>query len=480
MPRRRVTLPILFSACLFAVAGCARPDLPDLPKVASNELLPAIQRHILEARNDVLFNPNAPDVNGHFAMVLAAYGFHTEADVLYRRARLLAPDVAQWAYLHAYLLADVGRTHEAIDTLRELQRTHPGLTGVQVRLAEQLDAIGNVEESRAVYEGVIELHSDETAAQFGLGKVLLSEGNLDAAVEHLQAALSQVDDVGDIHFVLATAYRLQGDEESTRRHLALFERFKHRNLSDLDPARGAVGRLHRGDRPHLRRAEVYVAEGRLREAVVELTHALEINPSNVLSHVHLVWLYGLLGSAELAESHYGFGLRLDDKSVELHFNWGHVLVQTSRYDEAEAVLERAVELQPSHVGAITELAYALDQQGKRDEAHMMYARAIEIAPDDPNAHYLLGKSLGLERHNGEALIHLGRALESEDGRTPLFLRTLAGVHANAGDDTRAMAALQRAHRLSLMMGDDHQADIIENDIHALGTGPELQVWRHVK
>jgi len=82
----------------------------------------------------------------------------------------------------------------------------------------------------------------------------------------------------------------------------------------------------------------------------------------------------------------------------------------ARYDEAEVLYRRAIELDPNLALAYTNLANIRYRRGDLAEALALYRRAIEINARQPEAHYNLGY-LSLERgENWRALSHLRRAV----------------------------------------------------------------------
>jgi tetratricopeptide (TPR) repeat protein len=109
---------------------------------------------------------------------------------------------------------------------------------------------------------------------------------------------------------------------------------------------------------------------------------------------------------------------------------------SSTYDQAEALYERAIKLDPSLAIAYTNLGNIRFRRGDEPGAEKLYRRAIEIDPHQPEAHYNLGYVM-LER--GEARLatdHFAHALEG-DPRFADAHFNLAMAWEQVGDHARA-------------------------------------------
>jgi tetratricopeptide (TPR) repeat protein len=107
-----------------------------------------------------------------------------------------------------------------------------------------------------------------------------------------------------------------------------------------------------------------------------------------------------------------------------------------RDDDAEAALNRALEIAPDHPAANNELGVLYRERGEFAEAEAAYRRAIEGNPDYALAHYNLGVLLDLYlKRDAEALDEyeayqsLADAPDEEVGRWILDLRRRLGLPA---------------------------------------------------
>ena len=100
-----------------------------------------------------------------------------------------------------------------------------------------------------------------------------------------------------------------------------------------------------------------------------------------------------------------------ERSADLLFDQGNILLVNEEYEEAIASYERAVEINPDDQDAWYGLGYALGNLGRYEEAIASYERAVEINPDKEKAWYNRGIALGNLGRYEEAIASYERAVE---------------------------------------------------------------------
>jgi protein O-GlcNAc transferase len=98
-------------------------------------------------------------------------------------------------------------------------------------------------------------------------------------------------------------------------------------------------------------------------------------------------------------------------SAEACFRLGTGFAERGQLDEAIALLERAVELEPGIAAAHNNLGSAYRDRGNAPAALAAYQEAARLAPKFAEAHYGIGLMLMAERRYEEALASLRRAIE---------------------------------------------------------------------
>ncbi len=109
---------------------------------------------------------------------------------------------------------------------------------------------------------------------------------------------------------------------------------------------------------------------------------------------HLVFSnYGVvlsdLGKLEEAKLAYQKAIALNPKYAEAHYNLGHLLSTLGKLEEAELSYSKAIELNPNYLKAYYNLGHALSNLGKLKEAELSYRKVIELNPNYTEAYYLL-------------------------------------------------------------------------------------------
>ena len=220
---------------------------------------------------------------------------------------------------------------------------------------------------------------------------------------------------------------------------------RQRRLEEAEAAYRALLRLAPDHAGALHRLGVLCkATGRLDEAILLLTRAVDKDPASAAAHNDLGVVLSARQRPQDALAHYARAAELAPAFAEAHNNLGNALLQLDRHEEAVASFERALAVRHDFAEAHNNLGNALAALGRQAEAiahydhaamlkpalieaHLnagialaaierleraiaRYQRALALQPEHPDAHAGLGKALaGLQRH-GKSLRHFERAL----------------------------------------------------------------------
>jgi tetratricopeptide (TPR) repeat protein len=144
-----------------------------------------------------------------------------------------------------------------------------------------------------------------------------------------------------------------------------------------------------------RQAEVYLAEGRLNEAVAACESALKIEPNLAVACQTLGKVMQLRGEIEQAKQWYEAALDRNPNLPEVYANLGSLYCQGKQWEKAIANCEKAIALAPNFAAAYRQLARVWTQLEKREEAAEYWYQAFNIDPNWATAeeHVTLGNSL---------------------------------------------------------------------------------------
>jgi tetratricopeptide (TPR) repeat protein len=143
-----------------------------------------------------------------------------------------------------------------------------------------------------------------------------------------------------------------------------------------------------------RQAEVYLAEGRLNEAVAACELALKIEPNLSTACHTLGKVMQVRGEIEQAKQWYERAIEHNPNLPEVYANLGSLYSQGKQWEKAIANCEKAISLAPKFAAAYRQLARIWTQLEKREEAADWWYQAFNIEPNWATAdeHVTLGNS----------------------------------------------------------------------------------------
>ncbi|WP_269609224.1 tetratricopeptide repeat-containing sulfotransferase family protein [Prochlorococcus marinus] len=155
----------------------------------------------------------------------------------------------------------------------------------------------------------------------------------------------------------------------------------------------------------------FQSEGNISEAAKYYQHFInqDFKDHRVFSN------YGVilrdLGKLQEAEISLRKAIELNPDYAKAHLNLGNILRDLGKLQEAEISLRKAIELNPDYAKAHSNLGNILNDLGKSQEAEISLRKAVEIKPDLAEAHYNLGGILSNLGNFEEAEISLRKAIE---------------------------------------------------------------------
>ena len=182
-------------------------------------------------------------------------------------------------------------------------------------------------------------------------------------------------------------------------------------------------------------AEAWVAEGAYRYRVQrDFAGALQAYdearrrlPNSALVYQYMAYVQRRLGRWDDAAVNYKKAADLDPQNVQLFVSEGsEFLLYLRRYDEALAALDRALQISPGELGALTGKAYVFQQQGRLPEASAILAQVPPATTDDIFISTQINQDL-YERRYDKLIERIERKLESVSARQPLSSFTQAFV-----------------------------------------------------
>jgi tetratricopeptide (TPR) repeat protein len=306
----------------------------------------------------------------------------------------------------------------------------------------------------------------EALARMKTGSAFLQRGEVEAAVKELKAAVAAQPESGAAHMLLGQAYLAQRALSMIAEAKAEFQQ-----ALDLDPTLFWA-------RFYL--ARVYMDLGRYDKAKQELEQGLKERPN--VPH-----FLGLLGEVNRKLGHPEISLQLNQKALDVDpemspaayymalaymdmkkddeaireleaatqskyvapdmcFTLGSQYLKRKRYKQAEAIVRKGIQLDPSRSEGHLNLAQLANVQGEGDKALAELKLAMPPGKSFPTSpyyqqlqadiHYERGRAYQIKGRMGEAIDAYMASLDLDPNR-PETHRRLAEIYNAQGDPTRA-------------------------------------------
>ncbi len=244
----------------------------------------------------------------------------------------------------------------------------------------------NFDSAIAAYRKLIGVNQHADESQYNLGLIYQEQGDRSKSLKHFRQVR-----IGTNNFLAA-------QQQATRLSI---------QLGRLDDAHSWLSQLSRGQ-PRLQvlfttiESSVLIQEGYAREAEQLLNTALNRFPNETDLLFARVLYYDYIADREGSERDLRQIIRLLPEDSRALNHLGYMLAdQTSRYQEALELIERAIAISPDDPAIIDSLGWALYKVGRYEEALQNMRRAFAAFPDDEVASHL-----------GEVLWALGRKEEA--------------------------------------------------------------------
>lgn len=263
--------------------------------------------------------------------------------------------------------------------------TASALAALHMTLVSAAPILLDLPKSQPVPLGIAKPKIDE-------GLAALNQGNLAAAEAAFKSALA-LDPDGPMGYVgLAEVAGRRGDD-------VLTEEWLRKGLRAVPRDQGLLLNL----------GKWLASKGRLAEAEVSLTQAVEVAPQSVQALSMLGDLYlSRSSTVAKAESLFRRAVQAEPGNVPAQIGLARALAGVGKTAEAQAVLESAAKAAPTNPRPLHALARLWASQGKFDEAVKHHQRAISVAPDFLQA-YLDQGDLYLARNEVDKAIAVFRS-----------------------------------------------------------------------
>jgi len=344
------------------------------------------QKTLADARAKL---PDVPGIHKALGDVLLSQGRYPQAIAEFQQALALdSEDLGALFRLGVALRRDTkfSEAGKAFDDVSAVDKDYPGLALERGLLFE---VSGRTDEALREYEGALAKAPKDPDLMLRVGCGKVSAGRAKQAEELLRKVLSERPNSAETNHCLGRALLLEGTRLAEA--LRLLER-----AVELDANR-AEYQLYAGwaanEAGNVPKAEHYLAEalrldqgladaywqrgvlrqrqGAARDAIADLTRALELRPSRYEAHASLADAYYDLGKEPLALSEWQQAIQAQPDNPTWRFRYGRLLAANHQTEASREQLNKALELAASE-DPPPRWAW---------EAHNLLAHAIGLKPE---------------------------------------------------------------------------------------------------
>jgi tetratricopeptide (TPR) repeat protein len=428
-PRRPLALALLALVALAVLAGLLaarqvrqrRAALRVLPAIDVSKLEPAMAEILTEARSAVLADPTSGAAWGKYGSVLLAQDFVAEAVVCYERAEQLDPREVRWPHLRGRSL-ERNLPDVALECFRRAAQISDAELVPKVHLAELLLSRGELEEAAVNLRRASELAPRDPRVLVALGRLALQQDRLGDALHWATLAAQARPPVQKAHLLLSQIYQRRGDQTAVAERLAILETLEDTDWAD--PLLDETSQYKRSTTWTVQAAQRLIVGRRVADAIRLLDPLGGENSQDARVITTLGKAYLHLGDLAQAEALLKRAIQMDPGQAGAHFELGNLAMRRDRIGEAAEHYDRTVRLDSSLAAAHYNLGICRRELGDHVAAIAALRDACHNQPLNFPAHRDLGALLLEAGRRDEALVHLRKAvkLAPHDPQTELLLQ----------------------------------------------------------
>lgn len=359
----------------------------ELPEVSRIELHPSVIRSLDAMLDQVSQQPDSPKAWGELGILLDLHQQQEAALFSYERAIQLDPGDFRWPYFSG-IVASTGEAQKALGYLQQaLQiRRHPPL---MVRIGLLHLQRGDLSAASEAFQEAVTADDSLIQAHLGMARCSLATADLEAAHRHLATAESKNPVSGEVAAARATYWQRMGDEEKAQESL---EASRGRALKEGLPdgvRQEAVLAFGVGPIWREERSRRWIAAGDLGEALAIWQGAIDESPQDADAHLQLARVAELSQDTLMARAAYSQAIRHDPQNAAAHAGLGLLQMRSMELVPAEASLRKALQFDEDSHEIRANLGSLLAATDRDEEGVRLLESARDLRPDDADVRFNL-------------------------------------------------------------------------------------------
>jgi len=344
------------------------------------------QKTLADARAKL---PDMPAIHKALGEVALSQGRYPQATAEFRQAlELDAEDLGARFRLGVALRRD-GKFEEAAKAFAEVGAVDKDYPGLALERGLLFETSGRTEEALKEYEGALAKAPKDPDLMLRVGCGKVSAGRAKQAEELLRKVLSERPNSAETNHCLGRALLLEGTRlaealrlleravelDANRPEYQLYAGWAANEAGNVPKAERFLAEALRLDQgladAYWQRGVLRQRQGAARDAIVDLTRALELRPSRYEAHASLADAYYDLGKEPLALREWQIAIQAQADNATWRFRYGKLLAANHQVEASREQLNRALELSASE-DPPPRWAW---------EAHNLLAHAIGLKPE---------------------------------------------------------------------------------------------------
>jgi tetratricopeptide (TPR) repeat protein len=289
------------------------------------------------------------------------------AEALYRQALVASPDDPEILKRLGLVCQQQGKHQESIATFGRILKRAPLYPGVNGLLAVSYYALNRFNEAAEASRKELTGNPRDRQARYYLALALTASGHLFAAIQQLEALLTDDPEDAAVMYQLAVDYKAAAQQAGLR----LGTKFPDSPFT------------------HALNAEVYADGSRLDEAILEFKEVLRKSPDFPGIHFALGQVYWRKKEYDTALEQLNLALQEDPNQPLANYYLADILVTRSAFQQAVPHLQAAISAVPTLARAHFLLGKCHAGTGELQHAREALSKALELDPKYLEAHYQL-------------------------------------------------------------------------------------------
>ncbi|MFI5171388.1 MAG: tetratricopeptide repeat protein [Chitinophagales bacterium] len=291
------------------------------------------------------------------------------------------------AYEAGWCLNDLERYDEAITFLEQSNMLQPGYSKTQFELGYAYKNLDNSTQALAHYKNALEIKPDYYDVLEEIASIYYDLDDYENALDYYEQYIEQAAFPDDVAFYYAgwCANELEEFEDA----IDYFNRYDPEDVTEIAKKFSEIG-------------YAYYKLDRASESIVAylsaLTNLSDYGPAlRGLGDTY----YELSEDYDQAIYYYEKAVKYDiEKSEYLYYDLGWLYNDAERYDDAVAILAKAIQNTPDDADVYVEHGYANYMLDKNDDALWALKKAVELDAESNLGYYYLGLNyLDMDRKN---------------------------------------------------------------------------------